>query len=351
MLLELSHALRHLAGPLAVLAGGLVAAAALLFGAGGASDDRSGEAIASGGARGTVALVGHSTPQVVYDEVIPAFQRTAAGREVGFRTSFGASGDQSRAVAAGLDADLVTFSLAPDVDRLVEAGMVAPDWRAGPAGGLVSTSVVSFVVREGNPKGIRTWADLLRPGVEVLTPSPLTSGAAKWNLLAAYGQASGGGKDPEAGLAYVRRLLTEHVAVQDKSAREALQSFTQGRGDVLLSYEYEAVTARREGERLDHVVPDDTIRIEIPLARTRSAEHASAADAFRAYVLSAPAQRMFAEWGYRPVDAQVRRETAARFPRPARLFTVEDLGGWAAMDRELFDPRDGAVARITGERR
>jgi sulfate transport system substrate-binding protein len=351
MLSEFPHALRHLSGPLAVLAGGVVAAAALLLGAGGASDDRSREAIASSGARGTVALVGHSTPQVVYDEVIPAFQRTPAGRDVGFRTSFGASGDQSRAVAAGLDADLVTFSLAPDVERLVEAGLVAPGWRAGPAGGLVSTSVVSFVVREGNPKRIRSWADLLRPGVEVLTPSPLTSGAAKWNLLAAYGQASGAGRDPQAGLAYVRRLLTERVSVQDKSAREALQSFAQGKGDVLLSYECEAITARREGVAVEHVVPEATIRIEIPLARTRGSEHAAAADAFRAYVLSAPAQRVFAEWGYRPVDEQVRRETAARFPRPARLFTVEDLGGWAAVDRELFDPRDGAVARISRERR
>src|SRR5262249_48750819 len=152
-----------------------------------------------------------------------AFNKTAAGEGVGFKTSFGASGDQSRAVEAGQKADVVTFSVEPDMTRLVKPGIVSTDWNTGPNKGLVTTSVVAFVVRKGNPKNIHTWADLLRPGIKVLTPNPFTSGAAKWNLLAAYGQAAKGGKDPQAGLDYVRELLTKHVPVQDKSGREALQ--------------------------------------------------------------------------------------------------------------------------------
>ena len=153
-------------------------------------------------------------------------------------TSFGPSGEQSRAVEAGLQADVVSFSIEPDITRLVKAGLVTDDWNATPTKGRVTTSVVSFIVRPGNPKNIKTWDDLLKPGVEVITPNPFTSGAAKWNLLAAYGQASNGGKDKAAGLAYVKELLTKHVKVQDKSGREALQNFTSGNGDVLLSYEH-----------------------------------------------------------------------------------------------------------------
>ena len=201
----------------------------------------------------------------------PTSRRPQEGKGTEFKTSFGASGDQSRAVEAGQKADVVSFSVEPDMTRLVKAGLVADDWNAGPNKGLVTTSVVTFVVRKGNPKNIKTWDDLLKPGVKVLTPNPFTSGAAKWNLLAAYGQAADGGKDPEAGLDYVRKLLTEHVKVQDKSGREALQNFTSGDADVLLSYEYEATTANKKGEDLDYVIPDDTIKIDIDIATTKDA--------------------------------------------------------------------------------
>ena len=166
---------------------------------------------------------------------------------------------------------MVTFSTEPDMTRLVDAGLVDPGWKDGPNEGLVTTSVVSFVVREGNPKNIKTWEDLLKPGIEVLTPNPFSSGAAKWNLLAGYGQASDGGKNAEAGLDYVRELITEHVKVQDKSGREALQNFIGGNGDVLLSYEYEAITANKNGEKLEYVIPDDTIKINIDIATTKDA--------------------------------------------------------------------------------
>ena len=248
---------------------------------------------------------------------------------------------------AGQKADVVTFSTEPDMTRLVKAGLVARDWNAGPTKGLVTTSVVTFVVRKGNPKDIRTWADLLRPGVEVLTPNPFTSGAAKWNLLAAYGQAAKGGSDPEAGVAYVRKLLTEHVKVQDKSGREALQDFTSGDADVLLSYEYEATTADRKGEDLDYVTPDDTIEIDIDIATTKDAP--AQARRLLDHVLSGPAQERFASWGYRPVDPAVLARHADELPTPSGLFTIEDLGGWSKVDDEMFDPEKGSIARIEEE--
>jgi sulfate/thiosulfate-binding protein len=320
-------------------------AAAAVAGCGGASDEKGGStASASTGDKGSLSLVAYSTPQVVYDELIPAFNKTSAGDGIGFKTSFGPSGDQARAVEAGQKADVVTFSTEPDMTRLVDAGLVAPDWKSGENQGLVTTSVVSFVVRKGNPKNIHTWDDLLKPGVKVLTPNPFSSGAAKWNLLAGYGWASDGGKDPQAGLDYLDKLITEHVEVQDKSGREALQNFLGGNGDVLLSYEYEAITANKNGEDLDYVIPDDTIKINIDIATTKDAPQQ--AKSFLDYVLSKPGQEKFADWGYRPVNPEVLDANKAKFPNPPGLFTIEDLGGWDKVNTELFDIEGGSIAKI-----
>jgi sulfate/thiosulfate-binding protein len=310
---------------------------------GGASDSTTGGSSTDKGSR-SLSLIGYSTPQVVYDEIIPEFQKTGAGEGVGFKSSFGASGEQSRAVEAGLKADVVTFSLEPDVTRLVDAGLVSKDWANTPSKGLVTTSLVSFIVRKGNPKHIRTWDDLLRPGIKVLTPNPFTSGAAKWNLLAAYGAKSDGGKDDKAGLDFLRELITKHVKVQDKSGREALQTFTSGTGDVLLSYEYEATTAQKKGEKVDFVTPPDTIKIENPIAVTEKA--APAAKPFVDFVLSKAGQEKFADWGYRPVNQEVFAEHKARFPEPAKVFTIRDLGGWKKVNDTMFDPETGSVAKI-----
>ncbi len=310
---------------------------------GGASDSIDGGSSTDKGSK-SLSLIAYSTPQVVYDEMIPEFQKTGSGEGVGFKSSFGASGEQSRAVEAGLKADVVSFSIEPDITRLVDAGLVAKDWSAKPHKGLVTTSVVSFIVRKGNPKNIKTWDDLLKPGVSVLTPNPFTSGAAKWNLLAGYGAKSDGGKDPEAGLDYVRELITKHVKVQDKSGREALQTFTSGTGDVLLSYEYEATTARKKGEELDYVIPEDTINIEIPIAVTENAK--PQAQEFVDFVLSEAGQEKFADWGYRPVNEQVLAANKSKFPEPAGLFTIRDLGGWTKVNDELFDPEKGSIAKI-----
>jgi sulfate/thiosulfate-binding protein len=325
---------------------GLLLAVLLTATACGGASDTTGGADSSKGDK-QLSLVAYSTPQVVYDEIIPEFQKTGDGEGVGFKTSFGASGEQSRAVEAGLKADVVTFSTEPDMTRLVDAGLVAEDWNATPNKGLVTTSVVTFIVRKGNPKNIKTWDDLIKPGVEVLTPNPFTSGAAKWNLLAGYGAKGDGGKDPEAGLDYLRTLITKNVKVQDKSGREALQTFTSGTGDVLLSYEYEATTARKKGEELDYVIPEDTIKIDIDIATTEDAD--PAAQKFLDYVLSAPGQEKFADWGYRPVNEEVLAANKSRFPTPSGLFTIDDLGGWSKVNDELFDPEKGSVAKIEEE--
>jgi sulfate/thiosulfate-binding protein len=334
---------------LALLA--VVIAAALAVGACGGADDTAGGGSSSssgtgGGAKTRLSLVAYSTPQVVYDEVIPQFQKSEAGSGVTFRESFGASGDQSRAVESGLPADVVTFSLAPDMDRLVKAGLVAKDWANTPTKGLVSRSVVSLIVRKGNPKNIHTWDDVLKPGIKVLTPNPFTSGAAKWNIMAAYGAKSGGGENAQAGLDYLRRLITNHVVVQDKSGREALQNFTSGTGDVLLSYENEAITAQKKGQKVDYVIPDQTILIENPIAVVSKSSHPQQAKAFLDFALSGAAQQKFADWGYRPVDPAVFDENKAKFPTPKGLFTIRDLGGWSKVNDEFFDPDKGSVAEI-----
>jgi sulfate/thiosulfate transport system substrate-binding protein len=329
-----------------LIAAVLALAALVVAGCGGAEDtkDASASASSGGSSKGTLSLVAYSTPQVVYDEIIPAFKKTPDGEGIGFKTSFGASGDQSRAVEAGQKADVVSFSVEPDMTRLVEAGLVSPAWNKTPTKGLVTTSVVSFIVRKGNPKKIHTWDDLLRPGIQVLTPNPFTSGAAKWNLLAAYGAKSDGGKDPQAGLDFLRELITKHVKVQDKSGREALQNFTSGNGDVLLSYEYEATTAQKKGEKVDFVTPEDTIKIDIDIATLEKAP--PSAQRFLDYVLSKPGQERFADWGYRPVNQEVLDANRSKFPDPPGLFTIDDLGGWSKVNTQMFDPEKGSVAKI-----
>jgi sulfate/thiosulfate-binding protein len=332
-----------------ILLSALVATALAVAGCGGSSDDSSDSSAASassgsGGAKTSLSLVAYSTPEVVYDQVIPAFQKTAEGKGVSFKTSYGASGDQSRAVAAGQKADLVALSLAPDVNKLVDPGLVPEDWvtqteAAGGKGGFITTSLVSFVVRKGNPKGIKGWDDLLKPGVKVVTPNPFTSGAAKWNLLGAY---------QHGGIAYVKKLLTDHVPVQPKSGREALQTFTGGEGDVLLSYEYEYATAVKTGEKdIELVQPDDTFLIQNPIAVTSSAPQA--AKDFLKFALGDAAQQYFADWGYRPVNATILAKNKSKFPDPSSVKTVDDFGGWSKINDELFDPEKGSVAEIEND--
>lgn len=328
--------LRRVAVP--TLLSTLVAALAV-SGCGGTSE-------AGGDGGGRLSLVAYSTPKEVYEELIPLFQQTPEGEGVSFTQSYGASGEQSRAVEAGLHADVVALSLAPDVERLVEPGLVPADWFEDEFGGFVSRSVVVFVTRKGNPKGIRTWDDLLRDDVEVITPNPFTSGGAKWNIMAAYGGALARGASEQEAERFLHDLLA-NVPVQDKSAREALQTFTGGKGDVLIAYENEAITAQQKGEEIDYVVPDETILIENPIAVTAKARDRETAEAFVRFARSEQAQRVFAEKGYRPViDALV---DESRYPTPKELFTIRDLGGWDEVNTRFFDPDTGIVAEINRE--
>lgn len=307
---------------------------------GGCGED---DATAGGASSNKLTLVAYSTPREVYETLVARFQDSDEGRGVEVEQSYGSSGEQSRAVSSGLPADVVALSLAPDVDRLVEEGLVAPGWAAGADRGMVTESVVVFAVRTGNPKKILTWDDLLRDDVEVLTPNVFTSGGAKWNVMAAYGAQIERGKTPQQAREYLSRLY-QRVKVQDKSAREALQTFVAGKGDVLLAYENEAILAQKKGEEVDYVVPDETILIENPIAVTTGSKNPEVARAFVGFVRSPEAQRAFADAGYRPVSNAVARK--ADFPVPPHLFTIADLGGWDHVNDEFFDRDTGVVAGI-----
>ena len=265
----------------------------------------------------------------------------AAGKGSSFSQSYGPSGDQSRAVAAGLPADIVALSLAPDVDKLVDPKIVDANWAKTPTQGFVTDSVVVLTVRKGNPKHIKGWADLVKPGVQVLTPNPFTSGGAKWNLMAAYGAQIKQGKSPAEALAYLKALL-QHVPVQDKSGRESLQSFTNGKGDVAITYENEAINAQQHQVPVDYVIPDQTILIQNPIATTTDAS--TQAKAFVTFLESSAGQKIYASKGYRPVDASVLDKKT--FPTPKTLFKIDDLGGWTKVNDQFFDPAAGSVAKI-----
>jgi sulfate/thiosulfate-binding protein len=302
-------------------------------------------AIAAGAAKNVkLSLVAYSTPKDAYSKLIPAFQKTAAGNDVTFTQSYGASGDQARAVATGLPADVVDLSLAPDVTLLVQKGIVSPNWDKNKWHGIVTKSVVVFVVRAGNPKHIRTWNDLLKSGVQVITPNPFTSGGARWNIMAAYGGALRTGKSPKQAIAYLTQLFKKHVVAQPSSAREALQTFLAGRGDVLLSYENEAILAKQKGQSVNWVAPKATILIENPIAVTKTTKHAAEANAFVKFLYTKRAQTIFAQTGYRPVLKSVAKN--AGFTNPKQLFTIGYVGGWAKVDKKFFDPNNSVVATI-----
>ncbi len=298
---------------------------------------------ASGDGKGKLTLVAYSTPQEAYQEIIPAFQKTSAGRGVGFTQSYGASGEQERAVEGGLQADVVALSLAPDVNKLVDAGLVDESWDKAPYDGFVTNSVVVFEVRKGNPKHIKTWGDLVKPGVDVLTPNPFTSGGAKWNIMAAYGAQLEQGKSPPQALDYLGRLF-KNVSVLDKSAREAGQTFSSGKGDVLIAYENEAITAQQKGEDVDYVIPDQTILIENPAAVDNKAKNPDAAKAFVDFLRTDEAQKIYAGHGYRPVDKSL--VDKKKFPSPPSLFQIDKFGGWSKANDEFFDPSKGKIAKL-----
>ncbi len=326
-------------------AAALALSASVLAACGGGASDVAGDT-GDTKADTTLTLVAYAVPEPGWSKIIPAFAATPEGKGVAVTTSYGASGDQSRAVVDGKPADIVNFSVEPDVARLVKADKVAKDWNADVTKGIPFGSVVSLVVRQGNPKNIKDWDDLLQPGVEVVTPSPLSSGSAKWNLLAPYAAKSNGGKDAQAGLDFVTKLVTEHVKTRPGSGREATDVFLQGTGDVLISYENEAINVERQGKPVEHVNPPQTFRIENPVAVVTSSNHQDKATALKNFLYTPEGQKLWAEAGFRPVDPAVAADFAKDFPAPQKLWTIADLGGWGEVDPALFDKENGTITKI-----
>lgn len=291
-------------------------------------------------------IVGFAVPEAANDAIIDEFTQTPEGEGLSFSGSYGASGDQSRSVVNGAEADYVHFSLEGDVPRLVDAGLVADDWNAGPTQGIVSSSVAVLVVEEGNPLGITGWDDLTRDDVQVVTADPASSGAARWNILAAYGAQVAAGRSEAEAEAYMVDLF-DHVTTWAGSGREATEAFENGLGNVLISYENEAILSRQQGRAYDYIVPDTTLLIENPGAILKDAN--PAAQDWLDFVLSQEGQTEFVRKGFRPVgdvDVDVEVEGANDpsdpFPVPADLLTIaDDFGGWSATNEKWFD--EGAL--------
>jgi sulfate/thiosulfate-binding protein len=338
---------RHWKSGLLVLAA--IAAAGVLAACGGSSDTGSsggGSGSSGGKTSAQLALVGYSTPKKAYAALTSAFEKTSAGESVSFTQSFGASGSQSRAVDSGQPADIVAFSTTPDMTRLVKDKLVSSSWDANPYKGFSSDSVVVLVVRNGNPKHITGWDDLVKSGVDVITPNPSTSGSARWNILAGYGAELKEGKSPAQALAYLNTLLTKNVSVQDSSANSALQTFTSGKGDVLLDYESDAMAAQKAGDQVQIVYPKQTLLIQTPIAVTAKSSHASQAQAFLNWQWSAAGQKIWAQQGYRPVMPSVAQQFTSKFPTPPQLFSISYLGGWTKVKKTFFDSKSGSITKI-----
>jgi sulfate/thiosulfate transport system substrate-binding protein len=330
-------------------AASLVAVGSLTLAACGGSSGAS----SSGGGTESVSVVGFSILEQANKKVIEDFQKTSDGKGVTFQQSYGASGDQSRAVLGGQKADLVHLSLEPDVAKLVDAKLVSPDWKSTPTKGILTQSVVVIAVRKGNPKNIHGWDDLIKPGVKIITPNPASSGSAKWNILAAYGHVLANGGTEADAKAYLKKFFG-NVAALPGSGRDATTAFTGGNGDVLLSYENEAILARQSGADLDYIVPDQDLLIQNPGAVTTKAS--SSAKKFLTFLTGKQAQTDYAEEGFRPlvsginVSVKGANDPSNPFPTPAKLQTIDkDFGGWDTANTKFFDEKTGIVTQIQKE--
>ncbi|QCX28655.1 sulfate ABC transporter substrate-binding protein [Nocardioides jishulii] len=296
-------------------------------------------------------IVGFAVPEAANKAIEKEFAKTDAGDGFKAKGSYGASGDQSRAVDKGLKADYVHFSVASDVTRLVDSGLVAEDWNQGENKGVVSRSVVVFGVRDGNPKNIKTWDDLVKPGVEIVTPNPASSGAARWNALAAYGQAIKGGASEKEASAYVDKFFKNVVSLPG-SGRDATQAFLGGTGDVLMAYENEAILAAQNGEGFEYIIPETTLLIENPGAILKDAN--PVAEDWLEFVLSDAGQKQFALTGFRPIRDDVdfggtvegAADPSNPFPPVPNLLTVDnDFGSWDEVSTKFFDVENGLVTK------
>ena len=304
--------------------------------------------VTAAAAAGTnLSLIGYSTPKAVMGKIIQSWQQTPDGKNVTFSQSFGASTDQARAVANGLKADVVFLSTGDDVNLLVDAGLVDAKWNHQSYNGIAADTVVVFAVRPGNPKHIKSWSDLVKPGIQVITPNPFSSGSAKWNILAAYGAQRRLGKTDKQATAYVQQLF-QHVVSQDTSGRNATNTFLAGKGDVLLTYESEALNSRLNGQDIQYVIPRQSMLIELPIAVLKSSPNVDLANKFIRFVKQDAAQDLLAQYGFRPVDKKIAAKYADKFPTRPGIFKVDDkyIGGWRNADKVWFDPNNGRMTAI-----
>lgn len=309
----------------------------------------SGDGANAAGAAQTLTLGAYTTPREAYREILPAFAsdwQAKHGGTITFEESYLGSGAQARAIAGGFEADLAALSLEPDIETLVKGGLITHDWKSRALGGMISRSIVVIAVRPGNPKSIRSWDDLRRPGIKVLTPNPRTSGGAMWNLAAIYGAAlrgttSAAAGDTAAAGALIRGIVA-NVAIMDKGARESILTFESGVGDAAITYENEVLVSKAAGKAMDFVIPPGTILIENPIAviDEYASKHGTqgVAKAFVQYLASPEAQRIYAKYGLRPADDKIAAEFREQYPEVPLLFTIRDLGGWPAVTQTVFAP-------------
>lgn len=306
----------------------------------------------------------YTTPREAYGKaILPAFKEKfrASGGEVEFKESYLGSSAQARAILAGFEADVAALSLEPDIATLTKAGLVKHDWKAGPHQGMVTHSIVVIGVREGNPKNIKDWRDLARPGLQVLTPNVRTSGGAMWNVLAIYGAAirgkAGNTAGDQAGATKLLASVFSNVKIMDRGARDSMLTFERGVGDAIITYENEILVGRLEGKKYDYVTPPSTVLIENPVALVDANvdRHGTraAAQAFLDFLWTTEAQHAYAQHGLRPVVEAVALEVKDKFSPVEDLFTIRDLGDWKEVERIVFSENgvyDQALAKSRGDK-
>ena len=306
-------------------------------------------------------FVAYSTPREAYGQIIPAFvskwKEEHDDQNVIVTESYAGSTTQAANVIGGYEADVVALSLGPDVDQIADAGLITHDWTDQPDGGMVSTSVVVFDVRPGNPLGIQDWNDLAGDGVEILTPDPASSGGARWNLVSLWGAAlrgyAGVTADDAAGATTLMQDVLSNVIVFVKSARDSIQNFEAGNGDVAITYENEVLTAQEAGLEDEAVYPPSTVLIENPVAIVDRYvdEHCvrEVAEAFVEFLHSDEAKQVYTDTGFlRSTDEKEAQKGGGQFPPIEDLFTVDEIGGWDALNEELFSDSGIVTQAIAG---
>jgi sulfate/thiosulfate-binding protein len=326
---------------------------------GGATSPTAAAPLANGGPN-TIVLGAYSTPREAYGKLIPIFKdqwKKQTGQDLTFQESYQGSGAQARAIAQGFEADVAALSLEADINQIIKAGLITHDWQSGAYKGMVSDSVVAFAVRKGNPKGIKDWSDLGKPGTQILTPNPKTSGGAQWNILALYGAAKRGfvqgvAKDDDAAATEFLKSVLKNVTVLDKDARSSITNFEKGVGDVAITYENEVLVGKQNGQDYDLVIPRSTILIENPVAVVDASvdKHGNrkAAEAFVNFLFTAEAQQIFAQYGLRSVDPDVAKATAAQYPAIEDLFKIDYFNGWKEATPKYFGD-DGIFTKAISE--